>query len=616
MWFALFTVVLILAVTFFQGLQGLFTALITCVLTILASALAFGLYEQVYFTWLVDRQPEHGRAIALMAIFIVSLLVLRGLFDAIIKGNQTYPLYVDRVGGGLLGLITALVTIGTLATGLQMLPFGTSFLGFSRQVLVDKSTGTALVYSGEDKKDEIHFRAGLDWSKVEHRPRSLWLSPDKVAIGLAGHLSAGALHGGVNLLAMHPDLLGESYRARSAHYAASRDAVLARAITLEGFWDMPERSFYVREIVKEKTKNEGAQVKLKPLTDPPPAGMKRLVTRVRFDADARDTDNMHRFTTWQIRLLGRLRDNGPTREFFPVGASIEAAPRWVRLYPGEQIEREGSGPLSLDLVFEVPDATEFKPLLLEYKQNARAEFAPNLNKNEKPPGPPPAARKPKEGESGSPDDANNPDAPDTSSDTSQTGRPGQDRVSGLGPLQDGRFTDLMPFTLTDYSINEGEGAANGELRGGRLIARLNDDWTVPNGSEPAIERFQVPAGQVMLQLGVEKLQPQSWLGQLYGGLVDSISDFYLIDAAGKQYMPVGQMATARVSGQPTFEIIYLDDTARGMARLPKFQRIKSSHLVNDYSLVYLFHVPPGTRAAKLHTGRKDVDLAEFNLVAP
>ena len=48
MWLSLFTVVLILTITFFQGLQGLFSALITCVLTILAAGLAFGFYEDLY----------------------------------------------------------------------------------------------------------------------------------------------------------------------------------------------------------------------------------------------------------------------------------------------------------------------------------------------------------------------------------------------------------------------------------------------------------------------------------------------------------------------------------------------------------------------------------------
>src|SRR5512146_3381821 len=115
MWFSLFATVLILAITFYEGLQGLFTALINCILAVLAAALAFGLYEDVYYAFLKDNQPDHGRAIAMLAIFIVSLLVLRTLFDMFAKNNLQFPVYVDRAGGGLFGFITGMVIVGMLS---------------------------------------------------------------------------------------------------------------------------------------------------------------------------------------------------------------------------------------------------------------------------------------------------------------------------------------------------------------------------------------------------------------------------------------------------------------------------------------------------------------------
>ena len=126
----------------------------------------------------------------------------------------------------------------------------------------------------------------------------------------------------------------------------------------------------------------------------------------------------------------------------------------------------------------------------------------------------------------------------------------------------------------------------------------------------------MPDGSHVLQLSVEKLQPQSWIGNIYGGIIDSIRDFYLIDADGKEYMPVGSYAMAVVDGKAVFEMIYLDETARGFGRLPKFQRIKRSHMKGNYALYFLFHVPPGSEAVKIHTGRQDVDLRELDPVAP
>src|SRR3990167_5278075 len=135
MWFSLFAVILILTMTFFQGLQGLFSALITCVLAILSAALAFGFYEEVYFSFLMQHLPEQGRAVALVGTFVLSLIALRVLFDILISGNMQFPSYVDRGGGGVFGFITAMVIVGMMAMGIQMLPFGPSFLGFSRYAL-------------------------------------------------------------------------------------------------------------------------------------------------------------------------------------------------------------------------------------------------------------------------------------------------------------------------------------------------------------------------------------------------------------------------------------------------------------------------------------------------
>ena len=58
MWFSLLVVVLVLAITFYQGLQGIFSALIICILTILSAALAFGLYEDLYFAQLILQHTQ------------------------------------------------------------------------------------------------------------------------------------------------------------------------------------------------------------------------------------------------------------------------------------------------------------------------------------------------------------------------------------------------------------------------------------------------------------------------------------------------------------------------------------------------------------------------------
>ena len=69
--------------------------------------------------------------------------------------------------------------------------------------------------------------------------------------------------------------------------------------------------------------------------------------------------------------------------------------------------------------------------------------------------------------------------------------------------------------------------------------------------------------------------------------------------------------------KPTFELIYLDEMERDMVRLPFFNRIKRTDLKGDYSYVFLFHLPPGTRPVAFNiSSRKQLDLRRYDLVAP
>ncbi|HSW46028.1 MAG TPA: CvpA family protein [Phycisphaerae bacterium] len=606
MWFSLFAVVLILTVTFFQGLQGLFSGVIMCVLTILSAALAFGLYEDIYWWQLVQHQPAHGRAIALMAVFILSLLILRTIFDLLIKNNMQFPSIADRVGGGLLGFITAMIIVGMLAIGIQMLPFGPSFLGFSRYALMD-DTEKELEPTGSET-DRRMFRANLEWDKIKRRRRAMWLSPDGFTAALVSSLSRNALHGRNSLSDFYPDPLRYLHNARSRYFPESRTVVGQDALTLEGFWNMPPGALYIRQLIKAESGGKKL-FELKPDKQAPSPGMKRVIARVKISPDAQDEDGYHRFTTQQCRLVGRQGKDGPTEVSFVFGINHEQFDRWIRLYPGEGVTRKPEqGPLRVDLVFEVPDRPDYVPRFLEYKQNARVEIRPPDEKAAKEPVKPLAPDKPKE-------DKKKVQASPEQQEADQSDQPMRDRISGLGPARkDSAFKSELPFALTRYG--GGADIANGEMRGGRIVATLDDDWQPPAGDQPAAELFQVPPEKRMLHLSVEKLQPQSWLGNIYGGIIDNIRDFYLIDESGEKYMPVGHYAMAVMSGKPTFELMYLDESQREFGRLPKFEKIKDRDLQGDYALFFLFHLPPGCKPTTLHTGRTDIDLRELNLVAP
>jgi len=298
----------------------------------------------------------------------------------------------------------------------------------------------------------------------------------------------------------------------------------------------------------------------------------------------------------------------------------------IQVFPGEGIVRTPQpGPkLEMDLVYQVPDQAEFQPVFLEFKQNARVALLPTHDLNKKHPAPltggktpatpaapaapaaPPAIPAP-------PPTPPNPSG-NTTPPPSNSERP-KDRVSGLGEVRkETTWSNELPFELTEYTDVDLESKSDGEILGGRVIAELDQNWAPRPGSKKPIKKFFVPQGKYLLQLSVEKLQPGSWLGKIYGGIIDTISDFYILPG---QFKPVGAYAMATVGGKNVFEMVFLDDVARVADRgLPKFQRIHPRDLEGNYAYYFLFHLPPNTKPEKLHTGRSDVDLTPLNLQAP
>lgn len=625
MWFSLFATLLILAVTFYQALQGAFSAIINCIVTVLSAALAFGLYEDLFQQFLAESQPDHGRAILLMGIFIVSVLIGRTVVDQFITGNMQFPAAVDRAAGGVFGAVTAFVTIGMLSIGFQMLPFPPSFLGFERYALVEGSSQRPVLIPTEENRsssgkpgtdEKVAWRDQVAWQNVEAHRKTMWLNQDGFTIGLMEHLSANALAGRTGLGVMQPDFLDYLHHLRDGIFRESLATVAGDTVKITGTRFMRENEpVYSYEKATAEGVSEGRRtvVSKRPLEP----GMKRLIISVTIQQKmerAEDRSHIY-FTSGQVRLVGRKGKDGPVRALPLGGISDPDQPhRIVELALGQDVVIDlagASGPIQKDLMFEVP-ADNFEPVYLQYRQDDRDEIRVVGDEETG------AQDRPRERPSPRPDDADasrdnererpRPAAPDDPK--------GRVHVYNIGE-RDPVFTDELPFTLTDYSGQDLERGANNSLAGGKnLVAMLDDEWQPREGGRPPIERFDVPRDKRMLQVYVDQLDPQSWPGGLLGGMKEKLRNNYLVDRNGNEYMPVGIMAMADVDGQKMFQATYLNELERDMVRIPEFSRIKSRHLTGRYSLAFLFHVPPGTRPQALHVSNKEVSLRRYNLVAP
>jgi uncharacterized membrane protein required for colicin V production len=659
MWFSLFVTVLILAVTFYQGLQGLFSAIINCVLTILAAALAFGLYEDLYVWQLATYQPDHGRAIALVGVFVIALLVMRTVMDQLITGNLHFPMYTDRIGGGIFGLVTAMIIIGILAIGFQMLPFESTFLGFSRFSIIDQAKNKEIVNgprinvhskgADEEVKNAV-YRDEVDWNNVKITHNNLWLNPDGFTVSLVSLLSSFALQGRNSFADLNPDFLDYVHHVKDGLGRESLETITPGTVRVKEYRFLRDNE-PVYKSVRAKDEMANPIVKFE-LTDRKPAPGKRWM-RVTVDINekadkAQDKANLN-FTSSQIRLLARDRKDGPVVAYPLIGINeddAENAHRTVEVHPCQDIQfkRGEGGNTQMKLLFEVPDSPAFQPWMIQYKYNARGEILSTQYQPEDKPGSAPGGKKPKDKQPPKPAPAppktgqEPPDAspeppktettpPPTDGSASTTPpAPSDDRsgrVQGIrSRAQSSYFGPELPFELTNYSIIGDLEVANEVIKGGtgQLLAPMNEKEHVPvAGNKPPIKGFFVPEGKRLLHLSCEKLDPQSLWGKAIGNTVDKTQWPQVVDAAGGRYMAIGVYAIAMVGRQNTLEIIYYSEQAQATSVPPHLQKIKLNDFREDnhYELYYVFAVTPGAKIVRLEaSSRYHENLDDRNLVAP
>ena len=202
--------ILVLAIAFFQVLQGIFSALIMAILAVLCAALSFAVYPLVA-ELLYTTQPAHADALAIIATFILPLLALRILIDRFIPGNVVLGVWADRVAGGILGILTGIIVVGMLTISVQMLPFGESVLTYKP------------------------FNSSLQ--------RDSALAPfycDELVVGMMKKLSAGSLSAGKPWGKTHQDILLEAHCGRNTAGKLGRVDALPDSLKSVEFYNAPD----------------------------------------------------------------------------------------------------------------------------------------------------------------------------------------------------------------------------------------------------------------------------------------------------------------------------------------------------------------------------------------
>ncbi len=582
-------VVLILAVAMTQATHGFFSAIIMTVLAAIACAAAVGTHDWIAANGLAPYwKPDFAHPLALGVTFGMSLLILRLVFDKLIRRTCLLPLWVDRIGGGVCGLITGLIIVGVMAACVQMVPFGGSFLAFQRVPVVERGSGGAAT-----------LKIPTDTSQ-----RELWLKPDRFAMTTASLLSGGILSGERNFFADNPDVMHSAGWVNSAPMGVSR---YAKPKSINIVATEPVQSLYRQ--VPGADRSERTPPTYEPLET---KGDRELrMVRVALLNQARDERKSHTFTLRQFRLVGEV--GGLPAQYHPIAMQQEDASQTVNRHirfikVGASDVPVVDDPVTtradddqIEVVFELP--TGFEPHFLEYKRGARVALSFGAAGAAKESGQAPS------GESAASTKPSGGAVPDS-------GRGGSVRRM---TTQAGRstFGDQLPVEMKAYQKRGDTEVARSKLIRGHLFGDAAQQGA---GADPPVTKFDVPGDQRLLQLNTGFLETRSGIGRAVSRAVAVAQNYTVTDERGNTYPIVGKYAIADVGGTRVVEVQFAPDENSLMGGgLGPFERIKDQHLKGDYRLVVLFLVKPGAKIVSFSTGgdaaRKD-DLTSENLQAP
>jgi len=609
---ALSLFVLLLSIALFQSTHGFFSALIMMVLAICCAATAVGTYEWVAVTWIAPMwKPGYAAPIALAAVFAIPLGVLRLAADNVVPRAPLLPSWVDRLGGGACGFITAMIVTGILATSLEMIPFHNgSIFGYARVPIHP----TTKAEDGPDPKPP-----------EPNAPESeLWLKPDRFAVALAGYMSHGLFSDRRDFLADNPDLIqavgwGNAAPAIAARYAPPNSIAVVRT--------EPVRLVY--RFVPGSGRESSPTYE--PL--PPRDGYELQMVRVQLKREARLDAKSHIFTLRQFRLVGMRHGSDHLEQFYPIAIQQEEPTTPNRHIKMRKFGRYGDWPVTefpymprtgnnaeVEVVFELPEG--FQPEYIEYKRAARVRLSFDSERGGTSDTNASTTRKPSGADSSAGPSGGTAAAKTASTKPSTaTGRKRRSRrggnIRGVAARSTGsHFGDAMPVTLKKYTRRPSTEITAGALVGGHLIAYVDQQ---EGGTDPEVARFKVPDDKRLLHLNTEQLQARSGLGKIISQTVQTLQNYFVTDARGNRYKVVGKYALANVDGRRVWEIQYFSSPTGSIGGLGKFDKIKSRHMTGDYRFSLLFLVDPGARIVSFSTGSsatRQEDLDTENLVAP
>lgn len=218
--------VIVAFITYAWVVRGFFSALVHLVCTLIAGAIAFGVWEPLAL-WLLSVAPDRGFqsfmrdapwAIALAVPFALSLGILRYITNKALPANARCDDAIDYVGGGVCGLAAAAITAGIFLLSLGFLRFGPDAMGYQPVRYTTQADG----------RGSIERSKGL---LVDMTPRF-----DLLTAKLYERLSLTTLRSGEPLGKWHPGFDAVPWANRMTYQGRGRNTLRAGDFDVSGWY--------------------------------------------------------------------------------------------------------------------------------------------------------------------------------------------------------------------------------------------------------------------------------------------------------------------------------------------------------------------------------------------
>ena len=131
----LFNIILvgfILLIAYWWSNQGFFSALMHCICVIIAGGLAFAFWEPVVIGYLLKGSSfdNYSWGMALGLLFFLFLVITRVASDLLVPCDIPLPSFANTIGGGVVGFIAGILTIGMASISCGFIQGPTELMGF------------------------------------------------------------------------------------------------------------------------------------------------------------------------------------------------------------------------------------------------------------------------------------------------------------------------------------------------------------------------------------------------------------------------------------------------------------------------------------------------------